>query len=617
MLGLLCAVIGILPLLLARKIGAAIVLGLVGWLAFGYLFYSVVPFTVWPWFGGFGLGTAIMLIISCVVILLAGADKYGSLELDGGATTGLVLTVVALLVMVFSPMSGCDMINSQKYAGLIGEVETRTWTQDIQPKDPRHIRMANHENALFLARQAFGQAGAVGSQFEVMEGSITPQIIKKKFCVVVPIDFRSYWAWNDKGNVPGYIVVDGEDPTAEALFVLLPKEKQFKYTPEACFEFNLERHIWRKGYSNYAVTSYTLEIDDNDHPWWTVTLYKPACFAWGQVFAGILLVDPVSGDIQMFEPNKIPKWIDVALPPHIVKNWVNYHGRFQNGFWNANFAGSGVVQAEDPVMVYGSDGEPYYVTGVTSSNNKETSLIGLYYTHTRTGKSVYYSASGSTDKAILNAVNTNSDVHYRRLHGTVPQIYNIHGTMASIVPLLNDNHIYQGVAIVDVKNVQIMGVGKDQFEALRQYERALPLTGHQIAPDLSKALSRQNGVVERITLMPQGTEPIFYLYFKGIPHIFTGGTQLSPKLPLTREGDQVDLEYYASGQSIEPMHGFDNPMIRLSATSQEIQVQAAGATTRKEVENRAKAVNSKFDLEKLSQAEAKQLLEELQQRQAK
>jgi hypothetical protein len=188
--------------------------------------------------------------------------------------------------------------------------------------------------------------------------------------------------------------------------------------------------------------------------------------------------------------------------------------------------------------------------------------VGLYYVHTRTGKTIYYKASGSTDEAVLEAVNKNEQVQFRRLHGTVPQLYNIHNTMASVVPLLNENHIFQAVAIVNIQNIQTIGVGKDQYEALRQYERALPMSGHQICPQMSRTKFVQ-GKVERITIVPQGNTAIFYLYIKGTPHIFTGATELSPKLPVTREGDDITVEFYNSGQLIEPIYKFDNRSLEI------------------------------------------------------
>lgn len=574
-LGFLVSAVGVLPLLFARKWITTAVLCFLGTIVWGSIFYLSVPFMVWPWYGLYGFATALMLLVSSV---MACCDFF--LEKFTFRPFSCAIWLF-LLFMVFSPISGCALFRSSDYASLIGNVETRVWTQDIQPKDPRHIRMASVENALFMARQAFGQAGSIGSQFEICEDSATPQFIDGKFKIVVPIDFRGLWQWNATGTVPGYVLVDGEDPSTSAQFIQLPEGKQFTYSPNAYFGCNLKRHLWRQGYRNYGLTSYTLEIDDQNNPWWTVTLYEPACFAWGERFAGIVLVNPVNGECTMYEPGEIPSWVDLAVPSSFVYNWVGSKGKYHSGFWNTVFGKRNIVKPEYPVMVYGSDGEPYWVTGVTSDNKKDTSLVGLYYTCTRTGKSVFYKAEGSTDQAILEAVAKNEQVQFKRLHGTVPQIYNIRGTMASVVPLLNESHMFQGVAIVNVKNVQLMGVGKDQFEALREYERILPLGGHQIAPELSRKVVSHTGVVERMVMVPKGNEPIFYLYLKDVPHIFTGGVQLSPKLPLTKVGDQVTIEYYASGQSIEPLHAFDNPAIKLEMTTHESHVQRKEGITSK------------------------------------
>ena len=59
-----------------------------------------------------------------------------------------------------------------------------------------------------------------------------------------------------------------------------------------------------------------------------------------------------------------------------------------------------------------------WVTDVTSRSSRDDSLLGLIYTDSQTGKSVFYLvAGGATAKAVLASVNKNSDVQYRHLRG--------------------------------------------------------------------------------------------------------------------------------------------------------------------------------------------------------
>jgi hypothetical protein len=608
-LALLVAALGSIPLWIRRKFVEGTFFLVVSALILWGIFYLSTPLTVWPLKGAYGYLTILLFFIAAIIASFEDGEPVFHPEMIGA--------IVLVLVAFIAPMGGCGFIGHSKYASLLGEVEERVWTQDVQPKDPRHMRMSCSENAAFVAKQAFGQAGAIGSQFEVKNELVTPQLINKQFRLIVPVDFAGFWRWLYTKKIPGYIVVNGEDPTVPGTFVQLPEDKQFRYSPSAYWSHNLARHIWRKGYRNYAFTSCKLEVDDSNKEWWIVTLYKPVAAFWGPRFEGVLLVDPVSGDCIRHEPGKIPLWVDLAIPGEFVEKWVDYRGFYHRGWWNSWLGKKELTCAENPVMVYGNDGEPYWVTGQTSINTKDTSLLGLYYTDTRTAKTVSYKADGSTDASILNAVAKNEQVQYKQLHGVVPQVYNVLGTMASVVPLLNDGHMFQGVAVVNVKNVQIMGIGKDQFEAFREYDRLLSQSGHQVAPDLSRKIDRVVGTVKRITLVPQGSVPVFYLLIDGVPHSFTAGLQLSPELVFTREGDQVVITYYASGQTLEPMDSFDNQAIALESTQQEKDVASQAGIERAAVKRSQEAKTAKVNLEGLSEEELIKFQEQMEKNKKK
>ena len=573
LLALAVSVLGVIPLLVGRKPVPALLLGLASTVVLGTIFYLAVPSLAWPWWG--------MLGISVLPLWVTSSVTHSFLEDEFQPTLWFPLVLGG--IMLLSTLRGCEIIMAPEYSALLGKVEERVWTKDVQPKDPKHMRMASAENATRLAMQALGQEGAIGSQFEILQSAITPQFIDGKFCLIAPIDFSGWLTWRATRNIPGYILVDGEDPRTPAKFVSLPKDQQFAYSPGAYWGHNLRRHLWNEGYRDVAFAAYLLEIDDDHKPWWVVTVYKPTIFASGEKMLGTVLVDPINGKHTFYSMGKIPQWVDVALPPSFAESYVDWRGLFNGGWWNSWTSRKNVTVGEKPLLVYGSDNEPYYAIGVTSTSKTDTSLIGLYYVHTRTGKATFYTAKGSTESAILQAVNKNEQVQFRHLHGTTPQIYNVYGTMACVVPLLNENHLFQGVAIVNVENVQVMGVGNDQFEALRAYQKALPVSGHQIAPELAYALQRVEGQIDRVVVLPQSGATTFYLHLEGIPHVFTAGLSLSPeKLPLTQAGDQVSVEYYASQEAVEPMHAFDNLSLQLEATAAETAVRAAGAQSRPE-----------------------------------
>src|SRR3989344_2561491 len=531
-LAFLVSLLGMSPLWLRGKWKTASVIGGLSFLILSFVFYKAVPSLVYPLWGLPGWCFVIVFVFCCGILLFANFEEYGEPEkTDQGV--GAVGGVLMLALPCFMSMSSCAVFRAGDYAALIGKPEERVWTQDVQPKDPHHIRMASNENAFYLAKQALGQGGAIGSQFKVVEDLVTPQLINGKFRLVVPIDFQGWLTWRATKRVPGYIVVNGEDPTIPAQLEQLPSDQQFVYTPNACWEYRLDRHLWRNGYANKGLTNYALELDDDHKPWWVVTVFEPKIFTSGEKMLGAVIVNPVTGAHTFYKTEDIPHWVDVAFPAEFAATYIDWHGKYQGGWVNSWSGGDSLTEGELTSMVYGSDGEPYWVTDVTSKSEHDSALVGLYYTHARTGKTTFYSAQGSTQSAVVKAVDQNADVQFKHLHGTVPQLYNVYGTMASVIPLLNDSHIFQEVAIVNVANVQIMGVGRDQFDALRAYQKLLSTSGHQISPELTRSMLVVKGKVDRIAVMPQAGEPTFYIQVENMRHVFTGPLQLSPaKLPL-------------------------------------------------------------------------------------
>lgn len=593
LLAVIVSVLGVAPLLAVKQFKASIVLAVVAFFLTWPFFTLVVPSLVWPWWGLPGVSVAIFWVISTVVATYAISDA-NDVRVPGPA---VLMMITLLSIMLLSNLRGCSMFRADEYANLIGEVDQKVWNQDVQPKDPRHLRMSSPENAIALAEQQLGKGGAIGSQFQLLKSSVTAQIVNGKFVTVIPLDYVGFSVWSSTKGVPGYVIVDNEDPRAEASLVQLSDDKKFVFTPGAFWGYNLERHLWRSGYSSKGLDDFTLELDDSGKPWWTVTVFEPTIYCWGEKMKGVVIVDPVSGANSYYPVGKIPEWVDSAMPREFAKSYVDLHGQYSLGWINSHLWGGKDLTESDgnPILVFGSDGVPYFVVCVTSVNEQDASQIGLYYFNTRTGKATYYQASGSTESAIVNAVNKNEQVQFRHLHGSVPQIYNIYGTMCSVVPLLNESHLYQGVAIVDVANIQIMGVGKDQFEALRAFQKALPISGRQVAPELSRKIGRKEGRVSRIATLTQNGDVTFYLLLEDVPHLFTCGISLCPeKLPVTQVGDMVAVEYYGSGERIEPLHSFDNTSIEIEGTAAEKVVRESGtlALEKAEVEQEKATIRS-------------------------
>ncbi|HUD02750.1 MAG TPA: hypothetical protein VMR46_01870 [Candidatus Paceibacterota bacterium] len=195
------ALIGAAPLLLKRRIGAAITLFIVSGLILWFIAWLAQPSTAYPFFGFVGFMTLIVWVIAAII---DGAH-------DGSITWVSALPAIGVVVYIGSFIAGSGIFNAGGYAGMIGTMESREWTADIQPKDPRHMVMVTPENALYLARKAIGQEGAIGSQFNIDSDNLTLQRVHGELAYVLPLDYTGFGVWTSAGGVPAYIVVYAED----------------------------------------------------------------------------------------------------------------------------------------------------------------------------------------------------------------------------------------------------------------------------------------------------------------------------------------------------------------------------------------------------------------------
>lgn len=577
----LCALLGVIPLLVTRKLGSAALVGAMAFLLIWGTSYLWTPTTIWPLYGIYGFWILLFWAISAFVDFLP----------EERASSVVLFPVAGMLLFIGSWIFGSGCFHAAEYASMIGPMESRVWTQDVQPKDPRHMRMSTRENAVYLAGKTLGEAGAIGSQFEISEEHMTLQRIKGELWYVAPLDFVDLRSWNGTDGTPGYVMVHGEDPNRRAILKQLPPDQHLRFMPGAWAWDNLERHLRiNKGYTNLGFAEYKFEIDEDGKPWWVIPTYLPTIMWNGEKVTGVIIVDPVNGDATFKTLENVPDWIERVIPGSFVQSYIDWAGAYHDGWRNKVWIKKGLTEPEEPNLIYASDGTSEWVTGVTSTNRLDESLIAVIYTNSRTGKSVYYATNGgTTDAGVLQAVDKHQDVQFKKLHGVDPQLYNVYGTMASVVPLLNENHAYQGVAIVDVMNIQTIGVGSNQQEAVRRYQQLMSRSGQQVSLDKTRSLVTLEGIVDRFAGDVISTGTVYYLHLQNVPHLFTGGSSDSVKLPSTQKGDRVKVEYFNSGEDVVPIHSFDNLSLPLSTTTPQTQVRVRAEERRVEEENNTQA----------------------------
>ena len=560
--------IGAAPLALRKKYVWAAIVAIVSFFVLWGVYYLAIPSTVYPLYGPVGFATAIVLAVSAAI------DGISDEEFPWTA----VFPCAYVLAMIGIGIYGWSAFNASTYAGMIGKIEHSDWTKDIQPKDPRHMLMVSTENAGYIAKKMVGQGGTIGSQFSLDTKHMTLQRVGNELVYVAPFDFKDFSTWTAVTGVPGFIKIYGEDPERQPHYVQLPASKPMNYTPKAYFGYNLKRHLRNSGFLDDGLFEFRFELDDDGNPFWVVTTYKLKVSFFAEEVTGVATVNPTSGEIKRYKVAEAPAWIDRIYPSPLIQNYLKWNGLYTGGWLNSWWSNLDLTEPEDTKLIYSSGQKSEWVTGISSPNLNDDSLIGLTYVDTRTGHAKFYSVKGGgTDSAVIKAVNSNEQVKYKHLHASIPQTYNVYGTMAAVVALLNNEGAFQGVAIVPLLNVQDVAVGRTQLEALRSYQALVSRRGQQIAIEKTHDSKELTGVIDRIRMDVGTNGGIYFFHVDGVPRIFTASSQDYVKLPLTQAGDTVLVRYIASSESIVPVQMFDNLSLPLDKTDAQNEVeQAAG-----------------------------------------
>ncbi|OGM99243.1 MAG: hypothetical protein A2915_02765 [Candidatus Yanofskybacteria bacterium RIFCSPLOWO2_01_FULL_41_34] len=146
---LISAVVGAFPLMLARKPATAIGQCVVAFFSNWWLFYGLTISTAYPLFGVVGFVTLIWWLVAAT---FASINTNSWRKESNSFPWAWVFPVIGMVSYVFISIGTSEMFRSNDYASMLGEVEERFWTQDIQPKDPAHMRMGTYENAIYRGK---------------------------------------------------------------------------------------------------------------------------------------------------------------------------------------------------------------------------------------------------------------------------------------------------------------------------------------------------------------------------------------------------------------------------------------------------------------------------------
>lgn len=465
---------------------------------------------------------------------------------------------ILAIAVVLPTLASTPVIRAKAYRNLLGTVKESEFTKDVSPVNVNEIRIVDEDMAMKLGDKKLGEVPAIGSVSKLGEFHI--QKVGEKLYWVAPLVHRDFIKWvTNMGGTNGYVMVSANDPQDVKLVQKANGEDvKIVFQPDAYILQDLHRHVYINGGMSKGMADYTLEIDDNGKPYWVVSLYEHKVGFGGANVNGTAIVDAKTGETKFYSIKDTPEWVDRIQPEDFVIDQINSWGVYVNGFINSIISEKGVLKAtEGTSLVYGDDDRSYWYTGITSAGGDE-STIGFMLVDSRTKEAKLYKQPGATEMAAMKSAE--GSVQEKNYEATFPVMYNILGQPTYVSSLKDKAGLVKRVVFVSVEDYNIVGVGRDKAEAMKNYKDALESGGSSLEIDESDEFDKElEGTVKRIAADTKNGNTVYYLTLDTDEgNIFYATSKISKELPLTKEGDKIKITFSKDEKDVIEIDEFDN-----------------------------------------------------------
>ena len=389
------------------------------------------------------------------------------LKIGKPALTCFAVAIVLVAVYLVGSLSGAEIFRAKDYASLL-EITEYDFAENIEEtENVDNVALMDTSSARTFGNRMIGSLSDVVSQYEV-EDDYTQINIEGKPYKVAALRYASFFKfWKNKdAGIPGYVKVN--PVTFKAEYVKL--EKGMKYVPSGYFNYNLQRHVQFK-YPTKIINGYYFEVDNEGNPCFIcpVVTAKIGLFG-GKDVIGAVLCDPISGDCEYYDVEKIPEWVDRVYDGDLLSQKYDWAGSLSGGFWNSIISQTGCKQATDDYG-YKTIGDDVWVyTGVTSVTGDQSN-VGFILMNQRTSEARYYSVSGAEELSAMAAAE--GEVQEKGYRASFPSLINVSGQPTYIMVLKDDGGLVKMYAMVNVEQYNIVATATSQEEVIKKYKKLL------------------------------------------------------------------------------------------------------------------------------------------------
>ena len=411
---------------------------------------------------------------------------------------GAIVSGVALVVIILFWIGGITVLSAMTATQLAAAPEVTVARGPSEIINSSHIRLVSYETAQWRSDKVIG---SLGYKSQIAEPDI--QTLNGTLVWITPLDYAGFfikaWSYADEGT-GGYVIVNAEDPKAEAQMVSV---NRMIYTRGALLGNKVNRRVWEQ-HPEYLQMETSFQLDEKMQPKYVVQLAEPMLYGCiGERPVGVATIDPVSGTVSFYRLGEQPAWIQRVWSETTTEEWIGWWGRYQLGWWNSILGQRDVkilsgIDEPDVFLVNGNDGNLYWF-GTLSNPGTDTSMVGYMLTDVRTGKFTFHETPGYyNDQGAAQNVHQHPEVAKApELQVVQPIMYVIDGQEIWIIPVITPSGEQTLVGLVEARSGTTY-IGPDLQNVLIQWRGTTGILDAGSGTDDSTTLKAKIALIRKL-----------------------------------------------------------------------------------------------------------------------
>ncbi|WP_058306898.1 hypothetical protein [Gracilibacillus massiliensis] len=507
----------------------------VGYLTTGIIFYFALPAVSVPNMLIANLVVAVIFLPLFLYVIQPG--KKVETRVMKPIIGFFSLAFIAVIVVIVLGFTTLD--EAHQSISVTEEEEAKPLTKDETP-----ITVAPE-----FARNKIQKAMSVvpNPQFYDL-GKLQVQKVDQEIVYVAPVEFAGFWKFVRGKETAGYFTISATNVNAQPEF----HESAMQYTNSSYFHKYVKRVIYNQ-YPQYIQSGDAqIEIDDDGKPWYVQTIYRPMHVTNKPNLEAlkVVVIDPTSGEMEMFETDQAPDFIEGSVSSEMATTENNYFGKYIHGWLNSVFGKRDVKipnasgSESEVTPIFDENGEMFYFTDLTSPKENIDSALGYTLIHARTGELTYY--GGEKNNGIMDSEGAkqivNKEFPEKKWEGYMPVLYNIDGNPTWVVNVLDPNGLHKQYAYIKANDSDFVVFGDTANQTLDAYRMALLQRPGNVGATDDAELETRSGEIDRVLVTSTEQGQVVQFLLNGDQTIYTVNASSSPLSIFLEKGDTIRAE---------------------------------------------------------------------------